>query len=101
MFNFTHFLEEQAEAKPLKHLTHLEDHVLHGGHEGVGIAAQHLDDVAKSLEGKKTSTHISTKFDGAPSIVFGTHPTTGKFFVGTDILAGTVEQMMFRLRSTM
>ena len=83
MFKFTDFLTEQAEAKPLKHLTHLEDYVLHHGHEGVGIAAQHLDDVSKALEGKKTKTHISTKFDGAPSVVFGTHPTTGKFFVGT------------------
>lgn len=83
MFNFTHFLEEQAEAKPLKHLTHLEDNIIHNGHEGVGVAAQHLDDVSSALEGKKTTTHISTKFDGAPSIVFGTHPTTGRFFVGT------------------
>ena len=84
MFNFRSFLSEKAEeAKPLKHLTHLEDNVIHGGHEGVAIADQHLADTAKALEGKKSPIHISTKFDGAPSIVFGTHPTTGQFFVGT------------------
>jgi hypothetical protein len=28
-------------------------------------------------------THISTKLDGAPAVVFGRHPRTGKFFVAT------------------
>lgn len=83
MLNLSEFLLEEEQGKQLKHLTHLEDHIIHNGHEGVGIASQHLEDVSKALEGKKTSTHVSTKFDGAPSIVFGTHPTTGRFFVGT------------------
>lgn len=82
MIIFSDFLTEE-QTKQLKHLTHLEDNIIHNGHEGVGVAAQHLDDVSSALEGKKTTTHISTKFDGAPSIVFGTHPTTGRFFVGT------------------
>lgn len=88
MRNFLSFINEEAtpkqeEGKKLKHLTHLEDHVLHNGHEGVGIAAQHLDDVHNTLLGKKSSTNVSTKYDGAPSIVFGTHPETGKFFVAS------------------
>ena len=49
MINFKEYLTEQedkpAEGQKLKHLTHLEDNVIHGGHEGVGVAAQHLDDV--------------------------------------------------------
>ena len=28
-------------------------------------------------------SNLSVKWDGAPAIVFGTHPETGKFFVGT------------------
>ena len=27
--------------------------------------------------------HLSTKMDGAPAVVWGTNPATGKFFVGT------------------
>ena len=30
-----------------------------------------------------TDGHLSTKMDGAPAIVWGTNPATGKFFVGT------------------
>ena len=64
MRNFLSFINEEAtpkqeEGKKLKHLTHLEDHVLHNGHEGVGIAAQHLDDVHNTLLGKKSSTNVS------------------------------------------
>ena len=86
MINFKEFLYEQQEESPGKHLTHLmhvEDRHIHGGHEGVGIAAQHLDDVHNMLLGKNTSTHVSTKFDGSPSIVFGQHPQTGQFFVAS------------------
>jgi hypothetical protein len=85
MKNFSDYLteEEQPEGKALKHLTHLEDMPIHHGHVGVEVAANHLDDVHKTLMGRNTSTHISTKYDGAPSIVFGTHPQTGQFFVAS------------------
>jgi len=85
MINFKNYLTEQEEpqGKPLTHLTHVEDRVIHGGHEGVGLAAQHLEDVHNTLLGKNNSTHVSTKYDGAPSIVFGTHPKTGQFFVAS------------------
>jgi hypothetical protein len=86
MINFKEFIAEQAEpaqGQKLKHLTHLEDQVIHNGHEGVGIAAQHLDDVHSMLMGKNTKTAVSTKYDGAPSIVFGQHPETGQFFVAS------------------
>lgn len=85
MIKFSNFLLEQTEepeAKKLTHLSHPEDHVFRG-HEDIGVAAQHLEDVHNALLGKKTTTHISTKFDGAPSIMFGVHPETKKFFVAT------------------
>ena len=85
MISFREFLleEEQQEGKALKHLRHLEDNVLYDGHEGVARAANFLDDANNHLQGKKTGTHFSTKYDGAPSIVYGTHPQTGRFFVAT------------------
>ena len=85
MKSFIGFLAEQAEVegKPLKHLTHLEDHIIHNGNEGVSIAGKALEDTHNALLGKKSDTKISTKYDGAPSVVFGYHPKNGRFFVAT------------------
>ena len=87
MKSFTKFLIEQAEeaagGKPLKHLTHLEDHIIHSGNKGVGTASHALEGAHNALLGKKSDLHLSTKYDGAPSIVFGYHPKNGRFFVGT------------------
>jgi hypothetical protein len=83
--DFKTFLTEQEEVKgkALKHLTHVEDHVIHGGHEGVQLADEHLRGMHDMLLGKNSKLHASTKYDGAPSIVFGTHPQTGQFFVAS------------------
>lgn len=87
VLSFNTFLTEETEdtgsGKKLKHLTHLEDMPIHGGHEGVSAAGEMLDNAHKALLGKKTETHISTKYDGAPSIVFGYHPKNGRFFVAS------------------
>ena len=86
MINFKQYLleaEQQPEGKPLKHLRHLEDNAIYDGHGGVERAANFLDDAHKALQGKNSSTHFSTKYDGAPSIVFGHHPQTGQFFVAS------------------
>jgi len=85
--DFRTFLTEQPaapEGKPLKHLRHIEDYVIHGGHDGVAVADQHLRGMHDMLLGKgSTGLHASTKYDGAPSFVFGTHPETGQFFVAS------------------
>lgn len=86
MKRFTRFLTEQAEetgGKPLKHLTHVEDHIIHSGNEGVKKAADALEGAHNALLGKKSNMHITTKYDGSPSIVFGHHPKNGRFFVAT------------------
>ena len=88
MFKFSIFLNEAAEQQPeegakLKHLTHIEDLPVHHGNQGAAMAADFLDSVHNKLIGKKSTTHVSTKYDGAPSIVFGQHPQTGQFFVAT------------------
>jgi len=84
--DFKTFLTEQEEVKgkSLKHLRHIEDYATRGGHEGVQIADEHLRGLHDMLLGKNTrGLFASTKYDGAPSIVFGTHPQTGKFFVAS------------------
>jgi len=52
-----------------KHLEHVEDLVLTGD--------------LSVLEALYNPDHISVKIDGAPAIVWGTHPENGKFFVCT------------------
>lgn len=84
MLKFNEYLsEEQEKGKALKHLTHTDDLPIHGGHEGVAIADEHLRGMHDMMTGKKTKLHASVKYDGAPSIVFGTHPKTKQFFVAT------------------
>ena len=67
----------------LKHLEHLEDEMLNYGVEGCHAAVSFLKEL-RSMIGKKASGSLmQTKWDGAPSVVCGKHPLTGRFFVGT------------------
>lgn len=78
------FLTESADDGKLRHLSHPEDRIISHGVEGYHSALHTLDAVHSKLLGEKTPhTTISTKYDGAPSLVFGHHPQTGKFFVAT------------------
>lgn len=66
------------------HLEHLEDEIFNGGFVGFSKAMNSLRGVVQSLYGKHTVPYdISVKWDGAPAIIAGTDPETGKFFVGT------------------
>ena len=53
----------------LKHIEHPEDSILTGD--------------LSVLDWFTTESKISLKIDGTPSIVWGTNPESGKFFVGT------------------
>ena len=53
----------------LKHIEHPEDSILTGD--------------LSVLDWFTAESKISLKIDGSPSIVWGTNPETGKFFVGT------------------
>ena len=83
MKNLSNYITESLDVEKLKHLEHAEDHIIHGGHEGVAHAHDTLTDVFNELQGKKTGTKITQKYDGAPSIVFGIDPKTKKFFVAS------------------
>jgi hypothetical protein len=82
---FTSFLKEMNEEgeKKLKHLEHAEDHPINAGKEGVDHAMSNLLDVHRKLRGRNNDTKITMKYDGSPSLVFGHHPETGKFFVAS------------------
>lgn len=67
----------------LTHLEHLEDHVVNDGDKGFAHAFHNLKDVHDLLSGKHNKTTVTTKYDGSPSIVFGHHPGSGKFFVAS------------------
>lgn len=85
MLKFTSFLREMTEADEakLKHLEHAEDHPINAGREGVIHALNNLQDVHRKLRGRDNDTKITMKYDGSPSVVFGHHPETGKFFVAS------------------
>lgn len=65
----------------LKHLEHVEDYVLTGNYMQ---AVDTIGTLCDELTGRG-SPHlkVTTKYDGAPSIVFGVNPANNKFFVGT------------------
>lgn len=77
---FKEFLTESREGK-LTHLEHVEDRALHS-REGAEHALNALRGVGDSLEGSP-GPRVTTKFDGSPTVLFGHHPETGKFFVAT------------------
>lgn len=81
--SFRTFLAEELDESKLKHLEHAEDHVINAGHEGFTHAYHNLKDVHDKLSGKNNGTKVTMKYDGSPSVVFGRHPETGRFFVGS------------------
>lgn len=84
MKHFKTFLKEDAsKEEKLKHLEHAEDHHINAGEEGFNHAFRTLDETDKMLAGERSKASVSTKFDGSPSVVFGTNPDNGKFFVSS------------------
>ena len=77
---FTEFLIEQADEDKLKHLEHVEDHVIHAGKKGFGHAFHTINDVHKKLADKGgKDTDVTMKYDGSPAVIFGEHPKQRSF----------------------
>jgi hypothetical protein len=72
-----------ANIKQLKHLEHLEDEMLNYGVDGCMAAVSFLKELRKMMGHQESSGFMQTKWDGAPSVICGTDPNTGMFFVGT------------------
>lgn len=84
MLRFRSYLTESIDKESkLTHLEHAEDFVFHGPEE-YSHAHNALVGVHNKLLGDhQPHTKVTTKMDGSSTVVWGHHPTTGKFFVGT------------------
>ena len=85
MQSFKTFLKEEAEADDgkLKHIHHAEDRPLFHGAKGFEHAVAALKHAHELTKSGGNSSHLTMKYDGSPSIVFGRHPENGKFFVAS------------------
>lgn len=73
----------EAEGKNT-HLEHLEDNIFNKGYAGAKEAVDYLYSLHQMLEGHSNGKfNMTVKWDGAPAIIAGKDPSTGKFFVGT------------------
>lgn len=83
MINFKSFIKEEAEEGKLKHIHHAEDRPLMHGSAGFEHAMGALKQAHEHIAAGKNTTDLTMKYDGSPSVVFGHHPETGKFFVAS------------------
>ena len=72
-----------ANVTQLKHLEHIEDEMLNYGVDGCDAAVSAMKEMLRMLGKKPNSGYMQTKWDGAPAVICGEHPYTGRFFVGT------------------
>jgi hypothetical protein len=85
-----------ANVTQLKHLEHLEEEMLNYGVEGCKSAVSFLKELRKMLGQQESSGFMQTKWDGAPSVICGTDPKSGMFFVGTkSVFAKTQPKLCF------
>ena len=94
--SFRGFLEESAPTGKLTHLQHLEDLVLDEGVPGLALAEEVLREFHVMLRdgGVSRSMNVRTKWDGAPSVVFGHDPADGQFFVATKAAFSKTPKLM-------
>ena len=79
------FLTEAA-GKNL-HLEHLEDEILNNGIPGGRHSINFLQSLRDMFAGSSNKKlNVTVKWDGAPAVIAGPHPETGKFFVATKSL---------------
>ena len=80
------------------HLEHLEDDILNQGSQGGMNAIAFLRELGNFLYRQRSTITITTKWDGAPAVVCGTDPQSGKFFVGTkSVFAKTEPKICYTL----
>ena len=78
------------------HLEHLEDNIFNKGYPGAKEAVDYLYSLHAMLDGKsQQAVSMTTKWDGAPAIIAGKDPATGKFFVGTKGVFAKIPKMNF------
>lgn len=95
---FLRYLTETVKSSSGKnvHLEHLEDEMINSGFAGFQKAIKALNGVVQALSANSPSTHdITVKWDGAPAIVCGIDPQSGRFFVGTKSVFNVTPKLNF------
>ena len=83
-------------AEKVTHIDQLEDLPLLYGSAGFKKAVALLNDLINNKS--KILQNVAVKFDGAPSIIAGRDPESGKFFVGTKGVFAKTPKMLYTLR---
>ena len=66
------------------HLEHIEDIIITDGFDGGKAVIEYFRGLLVTLQGTSSEAmSVSVKWDGAPAVICGIHPETGRFFVGT------------------
>ncbi len=81
--NFKQYL---TEANRNLHIEHLEDLIILHGMEGFELVKTLLGNAIKFIDGEPSDVVVSAKTDGSPSLIHGTNPSNGQFFVSTKSL---------------
>lgn len=101
MIGFTEHLTEAFKEKGGKnvHLEHLEDEILNNGYTGFQRVVQTIRGVVDSFSANNPSAYdVTVKWDGAPAIVCGIDPSSGKFFVGTKSVFNVTPKLNFTFK---
>ena len=83
MKSFANFLVEETEDTKLKHIHHAEDRPLLHGAAGFDHATGALEQAHNHILSGGHGSSLTMKYDGSPSIIFGTNPENGRFFVAS------------------
>lgn len=84
-FNESYKMINEVKQKQLTHLYHLEELVFFQGMKGAKQSIKAFEQIIDEIGAHKTLMTFA-KVDGAPSIVAGWDPESGKFFVGSKSL---------------
>jgi hypothetical protein len=98
LIGFTEHITEAFKAKSAKnvHLEHLEDEILNDGYRGFTRAVSAIRGVLDVFAANEPSAYdITVKWDGAPAIVCGIDPASGRFFVGTKSVFNVTPKLNF------
>ena len=78
------------------HLEHIEDVILYDGFNGGKRVVDYFRGLLITLQGTSSeAVSVSVKWDGAPAVVCGKHPQTGRFFVATKSAFNTNEKVNY------
>ena len=81
MNSVKNFLSEAADSGKNLHLTHVDEDLFERGDTGARAAIESCRNIVGGLG--TGETQLTLKWDGAPAVIAGKDPETGKFFVGT------------------